>query len=258
VIAAAIEEELGDPVNVAALAFRLLGCGQGSWCNVPRGGLHKTALDLLKAASRETRGSALRVVATDPSGWEGAVRWLLYHGGADSVPEQVVAECIRSAFRYALSHPRHFNRRHAFALLGTGDGPFVIAMLREVLNGLPLREVLPRHATEPGGWVVARGGEPAVPDGASDSAFAAHLLARLGDQESYAKICELASAAAGPSRKVLVEAKAILKRRALAEKKTLAARLKARARDFLSSRVRRSDERAQRSRRNVDGQQDER
>ena len=258
VIAAAIEEELGDPVHVAAMAFRLLGCGQGSWCNMPRGGLHRTALDLLKAATRETRGSALELVAADPNGWEGAVGWLLYHGGPDSVPAQVLAECAGSALRHALSHPRHFNRRHALAVLSTGDGPFVIPTLREVLNGLPLREVNPRHAMEPGGWVVRQGGQPAVPDNASDPAFAAHLLARLGDHESYAKICELALAATGPSRSVLVEAKATLERRALGDKKSSAAKLLARARGFLSSRARRSDDGAQGSRRNVDGEQNDR
>jgi hypothetical protein len=127
-IAARIEEDLGDPVQVAAVAVILLGCGEGSWNQVPQSGLHKVALDLLKVVDQSARGSALESVAADPNGWEGAVRWLLYHNGFDNVPTTVLSRHIERAFRHALSHPREFNRRHVMALLGNGDGPFVIKM----------------------------------------------------------------------------------------------------------------------------------
>ncbi len=247
-MAAAIRKELRDPIKVAAVAFRLLGCGQGSWNQVPHGGLHRIALDLLKAADSSARGSAVRLVAPDPNGWEGAVRWLVYHGGFGSVPKDMLSEQIGRVIRHGLSHPREFNRHHTLALMGTEDGSFVISMLREVLNGLPVRRVDPRHATEPGGMVVTKGGRQPLPDGASDGAFAAQVLAGLGDSESYVKICELALTATGPSQRVFLEAKATLDRRAVGKKKSLLAR----ARALLVPRARRSDAAAQKPREGFD------
>src|SRR5690606_29172688 len=103
-------------------------------------------------------------------------------------------------------------------------------MLREVLNGLPAREADPRHANEPGGWVVSRAGQPSVPNGTSDSALAAHLLAKLGDQESYTRVCELALGADEPSRMVLLQAQATLEQYNARRKGTLLARVRARLR----------------------------
>lgn len=208
--AAAFENGLNDPVARAALCLKLFGCDSASW-NL-YSGLDETLQEaLLPKVGKERLAAAIRKVAADPAGGNGAARWLFGEGKWASLDDKAVQELVPALAGRALGHPREICRRRTMLALAAIKGDAAVKLLRSVLAGEITVQELPKgQQGEPGGMVSFAPTDGDLPKGCSDRACAARLLAKLGDRASLPTIQELAKAAKGEDRKALDEAIQIL------------------------------------------------
>jgi hypothetical protein len=206
------KKEVKNAVARGEMAFRLLGCGQGTWNLYYLPGLQSEGLELLDSLSPRKRARALSRASDDPLIAEGAARWLFFRGEFDSIPEKFLRKHIEHLTMLGLTHPRPFNRRHTIQVLGQFEGDFGTFMLRRVLEGLTPRELDSGEEFEPPGQMVHQGGEPDVPESCSDPVRAAFILARRGDLGSRAQIEELRRCATGEEHEFLERAVEMLER----------------------------------------------
>jgi hypothetical protein len=187
------------------LCLRLYGSHDGSW-NL-EAGLDSAVKAILEETDGKTLSEAVAAVQGDPEGALGAARWVLNEKRGKELTPEVRARCLPAMARIGLSHSRAISReRTLYALLDLQDGA-AVGPLKEVVNGtLVPRPVKEGDEDEPGGMVTAVPGDPEIPDGASSTAFAAYVLARLGDKSATARIRALREKAAASDAALLDKA----------------------------------------------------
>ena len=190
-----------DAVRRARIALELFGCDETSWS------IYAAFDEWLQ--SRVLPGVTPAQIAACLTGGNervanGAARWFF----GEKKLAALDAIHFDGLARRALCHPRHGSRRAALEAIGLLEGDRAVAVLRELLAGnLVPRALAEDEQTEPAG--MRRFTQMKLPN-ASERVLAAHLLARAGDKASGPAIQELAAAAKGLEKAVLLAAAKLL------------------------------------------------
>jgi hypothetical protein len=188
----------------------LLGVDDASWHI--RHGLDSLLLQtILPSFSRDVLSSAAVRAIRDTAGANGLARWIFGEEKEPSLSKKALARVLPVIARSGLSHPRQNSRCRtltALARLGARKP------LRLVLKGkIPVREEEQPAGVDLPGLVIVGPRDSELCGKVSDAAFAAHLLAGLGDRQSLSQIRRLSIRAKEPDKALL---KAALKQ--IAEK----------------------------------------
>ena len=210
-VAELCKEEIPDESKRAELLLRLLGCDEDSWNR--SGGVNvSVAYRLREKLSKNILCSAYIHSMNDPLITNGAARWLFGWEEYKEITGAELREILPTLARNALAHPRKVNRWITFWTLDKIGEKAVVGVLRDVLNGKIKARSLPEdEKVEPGGWAVLDGRMGGISEDCSDEAYAALILARLGDRESLPQIEKLMEKSNGEDKKVFGEALKLLK-----------------------------------------------
>ena len=110
----------------------------------------------------------------------GIARWVFGEGQWRSLEPDALRKVVRACAPAGLASPHEVNRRRTLYALGRIADDEAVQLLTSVLRGqIPLRE-LEHDVFYAVGFSVVKPCDADVPQSASDSAYAALLLARLG------------------------------------------------------------------------------
>jgi hypothetical protein len=212
-LAAAFEQGIKDPIRRAVTYFRLFGSdGNASW-NLYFGPDELLSGTLLPKVDKPSLSAAIRRAARHPAGRTGAARWIFSEQKEGTIDPRALAAVLPKLARVGLSHPRSINRRRTIVALGRIRTPAATRALREVLEGkIEVRQLPKAEEQEPGGMVQFGPADGKVPDGCSDRAHAALLLAQLERREALPTIRRLAARAKGEERKAYSQAIELLQK----------------------------------------------
>ncbi|MDQ7822500.1 MAG: hypothetical protein RDV48_06860 [Candidatus Eremiobacteraeota bacterium] len=208
----------GDLLSRALLFFKLLGVHENSW-NLTFGFEGIILEKLLPSIDRASLSGAVAEAAGDPLALKGAARWILgdqqYGKRWESIDEAALTAVIPGLAMSALSHPRKVSRYIAFLNLeALGSGQAINAIRQVLRDEVPLRHIRKEEETEPGGMAAFHTEHREMDLNCSDRAYAALVLARLGDRASLPLIRHHAGREQGNDFKVLMEALVLLEGRA--------------------------------------------
>jgi hypothetical protein len=205
------EEELSEVFRTAAqeksqlseYCLKILGCDIASW-HISEDISHaaELATEILPELGHKANSKALQrcvVKQEDRMACYGAARALYWFGRWDDFEDQVVEDALGILTRISLQHPRKENRRRIMSIIAEipGGDELLEMILKGEIEVLPLPE---EQHDEPHGFVTVHGREKGEPVDASDRAYAAWLLARLGKKEHLPEIRRLEEKAEGPDK----------------------------------------------------------
>jgi hypothetical protein len=212
-IVAALKQGIKDPIRRAVTYLRIFGSeGNASW-NLYFGPDELLSGTLLPKVDRSTLSAAIRRAIRHPAGRSGAARWIFSEQKEGSIDARTLAAVLPRLARVGLSHPRSLNRRRTITALGRIQTPASVRMLLRVLEGrIKVRALPEAEKAEPGGMVQFGPADGKVPDGCSDRAHAALLLAQLERLEALSTIHKLLARSSGEDRRALEQAVKLLEK----------------------------------------------
>lgn len=200
-----------DPVVRAGMYVLVLGASEARW-DRDLGIDELVAGSLLPAVNQRTLDRVAVLAMKDVRGGRGLGRWLFGEGRLDRLNDRTLAKVFPDVARYALESPYRVNRQRTMAGLGEIGGRVAVALLTEVLDQSIVHRRLPDPDEDASaGEVPWRQSERFEPErDLGDAAFAALVLAKLGEEKCLPRLRELAAAADGPDRAAFEEAIGLL------------------------------------------------
>ena len=211
----AIEEAVANPIDRAGLYLRMYGAHDGSW-NLIVGFDAWIEQALLPSISEAHFAAVLTETLDDPDFEDpellrGVARVIFDNSSGVGIDEAAFRSVFDRVAMAGLSSPRIHNRRRTLYELGKMKSSGSLAVLRNVATGRIKQVIRPQElGVEPRGWIEPAPDVDAIPEGVSDRALAARMLAQRRDFESRGAIEELLKTASKDDAPVLQEALEIL------------------------------------------------
>ncbi|MFZ2653561.1 MAG: hypothetical protein WAX69_01475 [Victivallales bacterium] len=205
----AFDKQFPDKTKKAITCLRIYGCHNGGWdSDSPLDGLARGELYDLK----DVLPGTFRKLDDDEWAIMGATRLIFDSNGWSDLDKETQALVLPKLAQAGLGHPRPLNRKRTMSALESIKGEQVIQILRDCLAGkIPQREFSKGESDDlEYGLKCSKREDDEVGDNCSNNAYAALILARLGDKESLPAIKVLADKAKGEDKKVLDKAIQIL------------------------------------------------
>lgn len=207
--AEAINRAVTNSRKRTILLLKLFGCDYSSWN--AQNCLDEFLVEQLNKSNPADLWEAINDVQKEPDGLRGAARWIIVEAKTEDLKNDQLQAVLPSLMRVGLTHPRRINRERTVAFLDKVKSEKAENILRKCLKGDYQIQLLPEdEQIEPGGTITFWPRDKQLSDDCSERAYAAILLARVGDVSAKQLILSLMKDSAEHDRIVYQKALEII------------------------------------------------